>query len=47
MKLGIILQTKEYEKSWNALRFAAIAMKNGHDVKTILISKHIVRKALI
>ena len=27
MKLGIILETKEYEKAWNALRFATTARK--------------------
>lgn len=27
MKLGIIIETKELEKSWNAMRFAVIAKK--------------------
>lgn len=27
MKIGIILETKEYEKAWNAFRFA-ITQKN-------------------
>jgi uncharacterized protein involved in oxidation of intracellular sulfur len=25
MKIGIILETKEYEKAWNAFRFAVTA----------------------
>lgn len=27
MKLGIIIETKEFEKSWNAIRFAVTARK--------------------
>ena len=30
MKIGIILETKEYEKAWNAFRFAVTAKKQGH-----------------
>lgn len=33
MKLGIILETKEPEKAWNAFRFASAALVKGHDVK--------------
>jgi peroxiredoxin family protein len=33
MKLGIIIETKEYEKAWNAMRFAITAKKNGNEVK--------------
>ncbi|MDF2856646.1 MAG: hypothetical protein K0Q87_2497 [Neobacillus sp.] len=32
MKLGIILETKDYEKAWNAFRFAVTAKTNGHEV---------------
>jgi uncharacterized protein involved in oxidation of intracellular sulfur len=39
MKLGIILETKEYEKAWNAFRFAATAKKNGHSVKVFLMGE--------
>ena len=28
MKIGIIIETKEYEKAWNAFRFAVNAKKN-------------------
>ena len=33
MKIGKILETKEYEKAWNAFRFATTAKKEGHEVK--------------
>lgn len=39
MKLGIIVETKEYEKAWNAFRFAAAAKKNGHEVKVFLMGE--------
>ena len=33
MKIGIILETKELEKAWNAFRFAVTAKKTGREVK--------------
>lgn len=39
MKLGIILETKEHEKAWNALRFANTALKGGHEVKVFLMGE--------
>ena len=39
MKIGIIIETKEYEKSWNAMRFAVTAKKNGHEVKVFLMGE--------
>ena len=39
MKIGIILETKEYEKAWNAFRFATTAKKEGHEVKVFLMGK--------
>lgn len=39
MKLGIILETSEYEKAWNAFRFAVTARKQGHDVKLFLMGE--------
>jgi uncharacterized protein involved in oxidation of intracellular sulfur len=39
MKIGIILETKEYEKAWNALRFATIAIKQGHETKVFLMGE--------
>ena len=33
MKIGIILETKEYEKARNAFRFAVTAKKQGHETK--------------
>lgn len=39
MKLGVIIETKEYEKAWNAMRFAVTAKKNGHEVKVFLMGE--------
>lgn len=39
MKLGIIIETKEYEKAWNAFRFATTSKKNGHEVKVFLMGE--------
>jgi sulfur relay (sulfurtransferase) complex TusBCD TusD component (DsrE family) len=39
MKIGIILETKEPEKAWNAFRFATTARKVGHDVKLFLLGE--------
>ncbi|HUH66704.1 MAG TPA: DsrE family protein [Syntrophales bacterium] len=38
MKIGIILETNEPEKAWNAIRFANAALNEGHEVKLFLIS---------
>lgn len=39
MKLAVILETKEFEKAWNAFRFATTARKLGHDVKLFLMGE--------
>jgi len=39
MKIGIILETKEFEKAWNAFRFAVTAKKTGHEVKFFLMGE--------
>jgi uncharacterized protein involved in oxidation of intracellular sulfur len=39
MKFGIILETKEPEKAWNAFRFASASKKNGHEVKVFLMGE--------
>jgi uncharacterized protein involved in oxidation of intracellular sulfur len=39
MKLGIILQTNDPEKAWNAFRFATTARKAGHEVKLFLLGE--------
>lgn len=39
MKFGIIIETKEYEKVWNAMRFAVTAKKNQHEVKVFLMGE--------
>src|SRR5512147_2993674 len=39
MKLGIIVETKEPEKAWNAFRFATTARKQGHEAKVFLMGE--------
>jgi len=39
MKIGIVLETKEYEKAWNAFRFATTAKKQQHEVKVFLMGE--------
>ena len=39
MKIGIILETKEFEKAWNAFRFAVTANKQQHEVKVFLMGE--------
>jgi sulfur relay (sulfurtransferase) complex TusBCD TusD component (DsrE family) len=39
MKLGVIIETKEFEKAWNAMRFAVTAKENGHWVKVFLMGE--------
>lgn len=39
MKFGIILETKEHEKAWNAFRFAVTSRKQGHEVKVFLMGE--------
>jgi uncharacterized protein involved in oxidation of intracellular sulfur len=39
MKIGIIIETKEFEKAWNGLRFAVTAKKEGHEVKVFLMGE--------
>ena len=41
MKIGIIIETKEYEKAWNAMRFAITAKKSGHEVKVFLMGESV------
>jgi uncharacterized protein involved in oxidation of intracellular sulfur len=38
MKFGIIIETNEPEKAWNAVRFANASLKKGHEVKIFLMS---------
>lgn len=47
MKLGIILETKEYEKAWNAFRFAVTAKTNGHEVKVFLMGEAVEAESLV
>ncbi|MPW24387.1 DsrE family protein [Alkalibaculum sp. M08DMB] len=37
MKIGIIIETKDYEKAFNGMRFAVTAFKIEHEVKIFLL----------
>ncbi|MFZ7120163.1 MAG: DsrE/DsrF/TusD sulfur relay family protein [Eubacteriaceae bacterium] len=39
MKIGIIIETQDYEKSYNAMRFAVTAYKTQHEVKVFLLGE--------
>ncbi|MBN8545413.1 MAG: DsrE family protein [Ignavibacteria bacterium] len=39
MKIGIIIETKEFEKAWNAFRFAVTSLKQGHETKVFLMGE--------
>ncbi len=47
MKIGIIIETKEYEKAWNAFRFATTAKKNSHEVKVFLMGEAVECEGLV
>jgi len=47
MKIGIIIETKEYEKAWNAFRFAVTAKKQGHDAKVFLMGEAVECEGLV
>ena len=37
MKIGIILETNDPEKAWNAIRFANTALTKQHEVRLFLM----------
>lgn len=39
MKFGVIIETKEPEKAWNAFRFAVASLGKGHEVKVFLMGE--------
>lgn len=39
MKIGIVLSTNEPELAWNALRFGATSLDEGHEVRTFLLGR--------
>ncbi|KAF0153245.1 MAG: hypothetical protein FD143_322 [Ignavibacteria bacterium] len=47
MKIGIIIETKEFEKAWNAFRFAVTAKKQEHEVKIFLMGEAVECDGLI
>ena len=46
MKIGIILETKEYEKIWNAFRFALTSKKLDLETKVFLMGEIVEWKGL-
>ena len=47
MKIGIIIETSEPEKAWNAFRFAVTARKQAHDVKVFLMGEAVECEGLV
>src|SRR4030042_2756158 len=47
MKIGIIIETKEYEKAWNAFRFAVTAKNQSHEVKVFLMGEAVECEGLV
>ncbi len=39
MKIGIVLETKEAEKAWNAFRFGVKALGDDHEVRFFLMGE--------
>lgn len=39
LRIGVILETKEAEKAWNAFRFGVKALENGHEVRLFLLGE--------
>ncbi|MDR2928941.1 MAG: DsrE family protein [Cytophagaceae bacterium] len=47
MKIGIILETKEPEKAWNAFRFANTAKSKGYEIKVFLMGEAVECEGLV
>ncbi|MFC6346059.1 DsrE family protein [Vagococcus carniphilus] len=47
MKIGIILETKEHEKAWNAIRFGVTALKLKHEVKLFLMGEAVEIESIV
>jgi len=47
MKIGIIIETKEPEKAWNAFRFAVTARKQNHKVRVFLMGEAVECEGLV
>ena len=47
MKIGIIIETREPEKAWNAFRFAVTAKKQNHEVKVFLMGEAVECEGLV
>jgi len=47
VKFGIILETREFEKAWNAFRFGTTARKQGHEVRLFLMGEAVECEGLV
>lgn len=47
MKIGVIIETKEFEKAWNAFRFAVTSKKQEHEVKVFLMGEAVECEGLL
>jgi uncharacterized protein involved in oxidation of intracellular sulfur len=47
MKIGVIIETKEPEKAWNAFRFSVTAKKQSHEVKVFLMGEAVECEGLV
>lgn len=47
MNIGVIIETKEFEKAWNAFRFAVTAKKQQHAVKVFLMGEAVECEGLV
>lgn len=47
MKIGIIIETKELEKAWNAFRFGVTSIKRGNETKIFLMGEAVECEGLV
>jgi hypothetical protein len=45
MLIGIIIETREFEKAWNAIKFVVTSKKQDHNVKVFLMGETVEWKA--
>ncbi len=47
LKIGVVLETKEAEKVWNAFRFGVKALENNHEVRLFLLGEAVEAEGVI
>lgn len=47
MKIGIIIEKKDFEKAWYAFRFANTSKKTSHEVKVFLMGEAVECERLV